>query len=517
MPTQGWFADDSQAVGRLRQLLRWWKKLLAMGPRFGYTVNLLKCFLVVKPHLMAEAGRIFKGTGVKVVAGGKRDLGAAVGTPVFVEKFLKSKVGEWEGKIEKLAVIARTQPHAALASFTHGLSGLWTYSQRTMRELGELLQPLENAIRQKLLPKFFGEDARPFSDDMRALCALPARNGGLGISNPMADAAQCHEDSLELTEKLRGRISASERELGLDDEQQAACKRAIRNKRRARQDAEAERIMGVAGQRQQRAMQLAQEKGASALFTALPLDRYGFALKVKQDFTDLVRMRYCLPIKNLPDTCPCGSRYSLEHSQQCTTGGFISGRHDDVKRLFAGIVKEAYRDVGVEPGLLPLSGEVMRLKSANVSDEARSDVRVRGFWGNKRDAFFDVAVFYPFASSYLPKKIPNLYATIEKAKQREYKQRVNEVEDADFIPLVMSSTGGMGKHMQIAIKHLAETIAERRKENYSKVVALLRAKFVFCVARAALVCLRGSRSIRPMRGCGERLEEVDLACAELCL
>ena len=143
-------------------------------------------------------------------------------------------------------------------------------------------------------------DARPFSDDMRALCALPARNGGLGISNPMADAAQCHEDSLELTEKLRGRISASERELGLDDEQQAACKRAIRNKRRARQDAEAERIMGVAGQRQQRAMQLAQEKGASALFTALPLDRYGFALKVKQDFTDLVRNRYCLPIKNLP-------------------------------------------------------------------------------------------------------------------------------------------------------------------------------------------------------------------------
>ena len=73
-----------------------------------------------------------------------------------------------------------------------------------------------------------------------------------------------------------------------------------------------------------------------------------------------------------------------------------------MKRLFAGIVKEAYRDVGVEPGLLPLSGEVMRLKSANVSDEARSDVRVRGFWGNKRDAFFDVAVFYPFASSYLP-------------------------------------------------------------------------------------------------------------------
>ena len=78
---------------------------------------------------------------------------------------------------------------------------------------------------------------------------------------------------------------------------------------------------------------------------------------------------------------------------------------------------------------------------------------------------------------------------------------MNEVEDADFIPLVMSSTGGMGKHMQIAIKHLAETIAERRKENYSKVVALLRAKFVFCVARAALVCLRGSRSISPMRGC----------------
>jgi hypothetical protein len=96
-------------------------------------------------------------------------------------------------------------------------------------------------------------------------------------------------------------------------------------------------------------------------------------------------------------------------------------------------------------------------------------------------------------------------------------QRVNEVNDGDFTPMVMSSAGGMGKEMSIAIKHVAALIAQKRNETYSVVVAVLRAKFSgeFAIARAALICLRGSRSFAPMVAAAGPLEPVDLAIAEL--
>ena len=66
--------------------------------------------------------------------------------------------------------------------------------------------------------------------------------------------------------------------------------------------------------------------------------------------------------------------------------------------------KKVHRDVQVrpEPMLLPLEGEQddFKYNTANTEDEARSDVRVRGFWGNRQDAFFDFRVFYPLAPYY---------------------------------------------------------------------------------------------------------------------
>lgn len=50
--------------------------------------------------------------------------------------------------------------------------------------------------------------------------------------------------------------------------------------------------------------------------------------------------------------------------------------------------------------------------------------------------------------------------------------------------------------MAVAIKHLAERLAEKRKENYSEIVSVVRCKLSFAIMRAALVCLRGSRSPR---------------------
>ena len=76
-------------------------------------------------------------------------------------------------------------------------------------------------------------------------------------------------------------------------------------------------------------------------------------------------------------------------------------RHDKVKNLFARQAKQCFRDVEVEPALQPLNGERFEYRSANTKPDARSDVRMKGFWMNHQNAFFDTRIFYRFASSYL--------------------------------------------------------------------------------------------------------------------
>ena len=60
----------------------------------------------------------------------------------------------------------------------------------------------------------------------------------------------------------------------------------------------------------------------------------------------------------------------------------------------------------------------------------------------------------------------------------------------------MSSTGALNDEMSMAIKHLAKLSSRKMKIDYSKVIGILRCQLAFALARSALLCLRGSRSIR---------------------
>ena len=121
-------------------------------------------------------------------------------------------------------------------------------------------------------------------------------------------------------------------------------------------------------------------------------------------------------------------------------------------------------------------------------------MRVRGYWGNYRNAFFEFRVFYPHAHSYKSTKPQALYKKIARTRRREYGERVSQCEDADFTPMILSSSGGMGAEMSMAIKHLAKKVSEKQNLAYSRVAGYLRAMFSFEMMRLALICLRGSRS-----------------------
>ena len=97
--------------------------------------------------------------------------------------------------------------------------------------------------------------------------------------------------------------------------------------------------------------------------------------------------------------------------------------------------REVFADVVKEPSLQPLSGGIALPRTANTQDDARLDIRARGFWNRQQDAFLTRGFFD--APSYRNTSISALYRQHEMAKKREYGDRVKEIEYAAFTPLVL--------------------------------------------------------------------------------
>ena len=120
----------------------------------------------------------------------------------------------WVEEIKQLANIAITQPHVAYAAFTHGLSSRWTYLSRTLPDITDLLQPIEDAIHQLLIPALTGRP--PCSREERDLLALPVRLGGLGLINPASNSPFAFQASVKLTAPLKATIAKQELEYEID-------------------------------------------------------------------------------------------------------------------------------------------------------------------------------------------------------------------------------------------------------------------------------------------------------------
>ena len=187
----------------------------------------------MKPEHLSYATRIFHDSGVNITTEGKRHLGAALGEKSTIDSYVKGKVQQWVNEVEELATVARTHPQAAYAAFTHGMASKWTYLMRTVEATQQLLQPIEDAIRQLLLPAITGKP--DISDLERDLIALPARLGGLGIPNPTATSPTEDKASLQVTAPLVDAIIAGHGQFNTDTiAQQQQCKVKVRQEKRER-------------------------------------------------------------------------------------------------------------------------------------------------------------------------------------------------------------------------------------------------------------------------------------------
>ena len=68
----------------------------------------------------------------------------------------------------------------------------------------------------------------------------------------------------------------------------------------------------------------------------------------------------------------------------------------------------------------------------------------------------------PFARSNVHLEPAQLFKNAERVKIREYKERILNVEHADFNPLVFTCTGEMAPQCQMVVKRLAEKLSKKQ-------------------------------------------------------
>ena len=484
---QCWFADDASGAGTISEIKQWWDGLNTLGPDIGYFPNAKKCWIIAKPEKEALVREVFKDTVINVTVEGQKHLGAVIGSRDYLQDYVNEKVTCWVNEVAQLAEFARAQPQASYAAYTFGLKHRWTYFLRTLPDIQDLLEPLEEAISQVLIPAIV---ERKCSQLDRDVLALPVRLGGLGLSNPCHEAAREHASSIQVTSPLVEHIVAQTHQLP-DESLIKSGRQAVKCGKAEELSEIAENLKQIAPRKTKRALELAQEKGSSVWLTVLPLQEQGFNL-TKREFRDAVKLRYDWPFDDIPSVCACGENFTVDHAMICKRGGFVVQRHNELRDLEADLLSTVCSDVEVEPVLQDITEEQLS-RGSNRAQDARLDIRARGFWDPQSSAFFDVRVCHPNAESYRDQEPQQIYRIHENDKKRLYSRRVLDVEHGSFTPLVFTTTGGMGKECIRYHSRLAELIAAKKGEHYSQTISWIHARTSFALLRSALVCLRGSR------------------------
>ena len=398
---QKWYADDANATGEIPALREFFDLLIAIGPYYGYRVNPNKCWLVVHPGKLEEAKRTFNGLSINITEDGHQILGSAIGTEDFISSYTKTKIIEYCAEIDRLTEIAREEPHLAYSALAHCLQAQWLHLLRTTPLEAGSLQNVDEAITDKLLPTIL---KRPVISNLeREWLALPARDGGLGINTwPDEELSNQYQASQRICHPLSEDLVWEECE-----SKQHAIAAQIRTERLQQQQQRTHRLSSRLNTEQQRARQVASEKGATAWLHTRPLESQGYHLS-SNEFRDAIALRMGWTPADLPRSCQCGAEYTVSHALSCPLGGFPTHRHNETRDLLADVMTEACNSVAVEPTLTPVEGRTFQHPSTSTDQNARVDIVAGGVWGGRFDrAFFDVCVFNAFAQSNTARPLTN--------------------------------------------------------------------------------------------------------------
>ena len=248
------------------------------------------------------------------------------------------------------------------------------------------LQPLD-VIRHHLIPAITG--GHVVNDKEGSLLALPPRLGGLGLKNFVDTASHEYDNSRGFTVNLKNLLRDKSEEGG-------RTKHQIQAERKQWQQVQLASLRAKMTMEERRQSNANMECGVSNWLTTLPLKEWGYDLN-KQQFWDILRVRYNWNFERFPATCVCGENFNICHTLSCKKGGLITLCHSELRDINTKLLKEVCHNVRTEPSVTEVNGEVFKETTANTRPEARLDISALGFWAPDQKVFFDIRVFNPQA------------------------------------------------------------------------------------------------------------------------
>ena len=506
--SQVWLADDATAAGKISSLKEWYDHLIKEGKKIGYLVNRSKSWLIVKDEEMKRKALKEFGTSVNVTTEGQRHLGAVIGSSNYKEIYCSTKVTKWQEELMILNEVAEVHPQMAYVAYTKGYMSKFTYFMRTIEGFHNFLAPIDKILNEHLIPTLFGSDTE--LPNLREVLKLKTSDGGLGLPCLESSAEQQFQSSVRITSPHVASIRKQEN-IMLKTNEEANSQEELMKQERAekanRRKVQMERVDEQLCPELKTQVTQARDKGASSWLNALPIAELDFQMN-KEEFHDALRIRYNQQLPNLPAKCPCGSSFTVSHALTCKKGGFIHERHDNVKDTLTKLLSRVCKDVQSEPHLIPITKERFDLKSANCTDEARLDIKAKGFWTRGQTAYFDVRITHVNSSNQAGLPTAKIFRNHELAKRREYLQRVLDVENGAFTPLVFGTNGGLGEECAKFLSTLAAKISKKDDESYSHTITWIRTRLSFDLVQSAIACVRGSRT--PFRRNTQEADDFEL-------
>lgn len=484
MYKQNWYADDSACAGSLQNVKEWLIVLMKLGPSYGYYAEPTKSTIIVKEEHLEKAKQLFAEFEVNVVQS-SRFLGGCIGNRDGIRNFVKNKVEEWVHCTEKLAAAAKSYPQSAYSAFVHSLSCEWSFLQRVIGENDFDYLPLREVIQNVLTPAILG---REILEKEHRIFELPAKLGGLAISDPVKAASGSYSTSKEATKILQNAIKTD----GIVDLSihythfTTTVTNAAKQKEVDQIELSSE-ILDDLPAAQRRTLKRIIQGNASGWLTVIPLREENFDLSATE-FRDQLAIRYHHEPLGLPAECDgCGASFSLQHSLDCAKGGLVKKGHNDVRDHDARLADIAWGGATIEPILVPeddIQGRRM----------LHADWMVRGVWEANRVAFFDNRIIHADAPSY---KNANLSwnATANRAaaeKKKKYSNAAEEVR-ASFTPLICSTDGAVHQEYGAYHKRLACRLSIKWQRPYSVMIGWVRVQSQFSIIRAVSMRIRGTR------------------------
>ena len=113
---------------------------------------------------------MYKKSKINNATNGKCHLGAAIGSNEFRVEYVTEKVDEWIDELVILSIYAKSHSQAAYDAFCFEEQNKHSYYLRTIPAMKELMKPVDESIKNELLPSIIGEF---ITDKKKKLYFLP--------------------------------------------------------------------------------------------------------------------------------------------------------------------------------------------------------------------------------------------------------------------------------------------------------------------------------------------------------